>query len=70
MKGFCDNCDNECKVIKKKELVNVVVKGVPISVTLEMLYCSICKEEYYDRDNAIEHDNVIYGEYERKIKEK
>lgn len=68
MKEFCYNCMLEQDIIKKEEEHEFQVRGVLIKAKINVLFCSKCNEEIYNKTNEINNDTIIYDKYKEHEK--
>jgi len=66
MKQFCYECDSEQEVIilSKKEVFKV--KGEPIEVVSDVMACSVCGEEIFDKELDEKNMARVYQEFRNK----
>jgi len=66
MKQFCYKCDSEQKVIVVSKKESFKVKGEPIEVVSDIMTCSVCGEEIFNKELDEKNMARVYQEFRNK----
>ncbi|MGE4572533.1 MAG: hypothetical protein AB7E09_07305 [Candidatus Izemoplasmatales bacterium] len=65
MKKYCDECKSIEDTYNEKFTDHFEVKDIQINATINLIKCSKCGSEVYDKDNEVKNDIIVFDEYKK-----
>jgi len=65
MKKYCDTCNEMENTYKEKITDQFDVRGVKVTAVINVIKCSKCHSEIYDKENEVQNDILVFDEYKK-----